>query len=288
MNAVATTTPGATTTSTRPSQPNVLWRRINDRIEQRMVVLERGVVSLLERPLRPPEVESCVAEATLLTKWLFALDLVSAGRLAREISQGFASANLSNREAATLSARIDDLRRDLQIAADDWATTESTTTHVHVVSPIDARIDAVMWHLQQQGVLVTHSPTYLSAPENADAIAVYSPTNIRDSRALLVGIGRRSSSIRRVAIHDLVGDAEELTGVSSHSDLILSLSVHPKEIADEIHSISLPDPSGSARPSSSAPTTCTPSSCRSSSSDTSRSPCRRRSTNSRVRPECWS
>ncbi len=207
-----------------------------------MVVLERGVVSLLERPLRPPEVETCVAEARLLTNWCFALDLVSSGRLARDIGRGFSTPNLTNRDAATLSARIDDLRRDLDLAADDWWAAGSSTAHVHVVSPVDARIDAVMWHLKRQGVLVTHSPTYMSAPENADAIAVYSPTNIRDSRALLVGIGRRSASIRRIAIHDLVGDVTELTSISSHCDLIVSLTAHPKELAEEITATAQPDP----------------------------------------------
>ena len=207
-----------------------------------MAIVERGVVALLGRPLQPAERDSCTREIELLAQWLFALDLVVAGRLARELGEAFSDPKLSSRAASGLATRVEELRRVLRVAGDDWNDAPKGSLHIHLVSPIDANIDAVMWHLQQRGALTTHSPTFMSAPENAAAIVVYSPANIRDASGLLNAVGRRSDVTRRVVIHDLHVQRENLAAVSTDADLVLCHSAPAKQIADEIFSISQPEP----------------------------------------------
>ncbi len=207
-----------------------------------MAIVERGVVALLGRPLQPAERDSCTREIELLAQWLFALDLVVAGRLARELGEAFSDPKLSSRAASGLATRVEELRRVLRVAGDDWNDAPQGSLHIHLVSPIDANIDAVMWHLQQRGALTTHSPTFMSAPENAAAIVVYSPANIRDASGLLNAVGRRSEITRRVVIHDLGVQRENLAAVSTDADLVLCHSAPAKQLADEIFSISQPEP----------------------------------------------
>ncbi len=241
MKAVATTKSEA---QSKPwlSQPNAVWRRIGDRIEQRMAVVERGVVALLGRPLQPEETAACVRECELLTQWLFSLDLVVAGRLTRELAEAFADPQLSNRSASALASRVEELRRVLRVAGDDWRDAPREALHVHVVSPIDAHIDALMWHLQQRGALTTHSPTFMSAPEKANALVVYSPTNLRDTAGLLTAVGRRSASTRRVIVHDIDVRREHLAEIADEADLVVPHTTPAKQLSDEVFAIAQPDP----------------------------------------------
>lgn len=224
------------------NQPNAVWRRISDRIEERMAIVERAVVALLGRPLQPAEKDACSREVELLAQWLFALDLVVAGRLARELGDVLDDPKLSSRAASGLATRVEELRRVLRVAGDDWRDAPQESLHIHLVSPIDAHIDATMWHLQQRGALTTHSPTFMSAPERADAIVVYTPTSIRDASGLLNAVGRRSEMTRRVIIHDIDVPRDNLAAVSNEADLVLSFASPAKQIADEIFSIAQPEP----------------------------------------------
>lgn len=224
------------------SQPNAVWRRIGDRIEQRMAVVERGVVALLGRPLQPSEVSECIRECELLTQWLFSLDLVVAGRLTRELAEAFGDHRLSSRSASGLASRVEELRRVLRVAGDDWRDAPREALHVHVVSPIDAHIDALMWHLQQRGALTTHSPTFMSAPENANALVAYSPTNVRDAAGLLTAVGRRNASTRRVIVHNIDVRRQHLAEIADEADLVVPHTTPAKDLADEVFAIAQPDP----------------------------------------------
>ncbi len=207
-----------------------------------MAVVERGVVALLGRPLQPAETAACIRECELLTQWLFSLDLVVAGRLTRELAEAFGDPELSNATASALASRVEELRRVLRVAGDDWRDAPREALHVHVVSPIDAHIDALMWHLQQRGALTTHSPTFMSAPENANALVVYSPTNVRDAAGLLTAVGRRNATTRRVIVHDIDVRREHLAEIADEADLVVPHTTSAKQLSDEVFAIAQPDP----------------------------------------------
>lgn len=224
------------------NQPIALWQRINDRIEERMLVVERSVVLLLERSLRAEEIEECIQECKLVSDWVFSLDLVVAGRIVRDIGLDFGSTELSSREAPGLAGRIEDLRNVLRLAADDWMDRTAISGHVHVVSQIDARIDALMWHLQKGGMFVTHTSRFAGSPVSADVMVLYPPRASRDAGPALGEIGRRSEHTRRVILHPPDEPQHQIAEIAGFADLVLPVNSPSKGLADEIHRVGLPDP----------------------------------------------
>jgi CheY-like chemotaxis protein len=229
------------------NQPIALWQRINDRIEERMLVVERSVVVLLERSLRAEEIEQCIQECKLVSDWVFSLDLVVAGRIVRDISTDFSSAELSGQDAPGLAGRLEDLRNVLRVASDDWMDRTAIAGHVHVVSQIDARIDAMMWNLQKGGMFVTHSTRFAGSPVNADVMVLYPPRDSRDAAPALSEIGRRSARTRRVILHPPDEPQHQIAEVAALADVVLSVSSPSSALAEEIHLVGLPDPAWSDR-----------------------------------------
>jgi len=183
----------------RSDQSNVVWRRIRERIEERIAVIERGITALLKDELSPAAAATCRAEASLLSQWLFALDLVVAGRLARDLGEHF-DPTPQFHEARTIATVVDQLRSVVRIAEQEWATVQAGDQRVHFVAGADAQIDAIAWHLQQNGVDVSISPTFFSAPDNADVLVVM-PQHPTDAMQLLSTACERAPLMTRALIH---------------------------------------------------------------------------------------
>lgn len=229
------------------ADPIALWQRISARIDERLQIVERSVVLLLERSLRAEEIATCRDECTLIAKWVFALDLPIAGRIMREVgsvmerSTSDDSEQLSSRDASGLAVRIQDFRTVIRVSGDDWLDHLPSSGHVHVVSLIDARVDALMWHLRKSGVSVTHTQRFAGSPPDADAMVLFWDGPIADTEPALAEIGRRSWTTRRILIHNADQPCDGLAAVSPRADVLLSIGEAPDVLAAEIRSIVLPD-----------------------------------------------
>ena len=219
-------------TGSRPAQSNVVWRRIHERVEQRISTIELGIAALLEGGLGPADASNVRAEASLLSDWFFALDLVVAGRLARDISNAFRLA-VSPSAASNIANQVQQLRGLLRVAEAEWTEVKPDGRRVHIISAADAQIDAVAWHLQQNGVDVTVSPTFFSAPDNADMVLVLS-NHPSDALNLLSTIRERSPKTTRALVVPSGTEANELLNVTSSVQLMLRHDDPPIEVANEI------------------------------------------------------
>ena len=216
----------------RSDQSNVVWRRIRERIEERIAVIERGITALLKDELSPAAAATCRAEASLLSQWLFALDLVVAGRLARDLGEHF-DPTPQFHEARTIATVVDQLRSVIRIAEQEWATVQAGDQRVHFVAGADAQIDAIAWHLQQNGVDVSISPTFFSAPDNADVLVVM-PQHPTDAMQLLSTACERAPLMTRALIHKSGTPVRHLLPVSKVVDLLLPYGGAPLELAEQI------------------------------------------------------
>lgn len=216
----------------RPVRSNVVWRRISERIEHRLAVVERSIAALLGGTLSPSDAATCRAEASLLSDWLFALDQVVAGRLARDIVEHF-DGTPTRESAATIAADVERLRTIIRVVEGEWANVTPGETRVHFVSGANAQIDAVAWHLQQNGIDISYSPTFFSTPDNADLIVVMSE-HPSDALQLLRTVGERSPSIKRALVHSSGAKQDELLRVAPAVDLLLRYDASPLEVANQI------------------------------------------------------
>lgn len=217
-----------------------LWQRISARIDDRLESVEQAVVLLLERSLRAEEVRVCIEDCGLIARWAFALDLAVAGRIAREIGEELGANTLTSREATGLATRIEDLRRVLRIAGDDWLDRLPGGGHVHVVSRIDARTDALMWHLRRNGLSVTSTTRFIGSPEQPDVMVLFWEGDCRDAVPALGEIARRSGDTGRVMIHGADAPASHLAEVAPNADLLLSIEGTAAELAHEVRAVAAP------------------------------------------------
>lgn len=227
--------------------PIALWQRITARIDERLQIVERSIVLLLERSLRADELAGCVEECALITRWVFALDLPVAGRIMREIGtiMGRSAVDgaepLSSRDTSGLAVRVQDFRTVMRVSGDEWLDHLPSHGHVHVVSRTDARVDALMWHLRKRGVDVTHTQRFAGAPQEPDAMVLFWDGQIADTEPALAEIRRRSWTTKRVLIHGEDEPTAGLASVSPRCDLLLPITESPDALAMEIRSIVLPD-----------------------------------------------
>ena len=216
----------------RPVRSNVVWRRISERIEQRLAVIERGIAALLSGSLTASDSAYCRAEASLLSDWLFALDQVVAGRLARDLVDHFDGAP-SIQNAATIAAVVDRLRTIVRLAEDEWGSVEPSDVRVHIVSGANAQIDAVAWHLQQSGIDISYSPTFFSTPDDVDLVVLMSE-HPDDAQQMLNIIHQRSSSVIRALVLSADVKADALLRVAPSADLFLRYDADPLDTANQI------------------------------------------------------
>lgn len=211
---------------------NVVWRRINERIEERLAVIERGIAGLLEGVLSPAALGTCRAEASLLSDWLFALDLVVAARVARDIVDHF-DGTATLHEAATIATDVGRLRTVIRVAEEEWANVAPGSTRVHFISGANAQIDAIAWHLQQNGIDISYSPTFFSTPEDVDLVVVLSE-HPSDALQVLQAVRQRSTTVVRTLIHPARTNPDELLSVASSLELTLRYEAAPIDSANQI------------------------------------------------------
>ncbi len=195
-------------------------------------MLEDGIAALLGGSLNQSGAASCRAEASLLSDWLFALDLVVAGRLARDLATAFETIP-DIHSAAGIAETVHRVRTVVGVAEREWADVEAGEKQVHFVSGANAQIDAVAWHLQQNGFGVSSSPTFFSAPDDADALIVMSP-HPTDALQLLSTVGQRSPNVVRALVHKADTAMGELLRVAPSVELLLRYDAPPGELANQI------------------------------------------------------
>ena len=217
---------------TRPAQSNVVWRRISERIEQRLAVIEQGIAALLSGSLSTADSATCRAEASLLVDWLFALDQIVAGRVARDIVDHFDGLPVLN-DAAAIATAVDRLRTIVRVAEDEWGNVAAGESRVHFVSGANAQIDAVAWHLQQHGINISYSPTFFSTPADIDLLVVMSE-HPSDALQLLTTVRQRSPKVVRALVHASNANPQELLRVAPSTDLLLRYDAKPAELANQI------------------------------------------------------
>ena len=211
---------------------NVVWRRISERIEERLAVIEQGIAALLSGSLSEADNARCRAEAALLVDWLFALNQDVAGGLARDLVGHFET--IPAREfAGAIATLTDRLRSIVRVVEQEWSDALLGDTRVHFISGADAQIDAVAWHLQQNGIDISHSPTFFTMPDNVDLIVVLSE-HPSDAHQVLNTIRQRSASVKRVLVHSGRAKTEELLRVASATDLLLRYDAPPVVLANQI------------------------------------------------------
>ncbi len=216
----------------RPAQSDVIWRRIAERTENHLTNIERGVASLLEDALTRAHAASCRADASLLADWLFALDLVVAGRLTRDITKAF-DGDPEPHSARAIATKVQQLRGVLRMAEGDWANADVGTQKVHIVSAPDAQIDAIAWHLRQAGIDLTYSPQFFTAPDGLDLLLVHAP-HPEDAQSALDAIRDRFPTAPRAVVHPRDASAEDLLGIASSAELLLRHDDSPRTLASEI------------------------------------------------------
>lgn len=216
----------------RTVRSNVVWRRISERIEERLAVLETGIAAVLDGAMKPADSAKCRAEASLLSDWLFALDLVVAGRLSRDLVDHFDSTPAVS-DAAAIAAVVARLRELVRVAEQDWGSVEPTDTRVHFVSGANAQIDAVAWHLQQSGIDITYSPTFFSVPDDVDLV-VLTADHPNDAQGLLNILRQRAAPVIAALVYSATVDAEDLLRVAPSADLFLPYGADPLDTANEI------------------------------------------------------
>ncbi len=217
---------------TRPVGSNVVWRRISERIEERLSVIESAIAELLGGSLSISRSAECRAEASLLSDWFFALDQIVAGRVSRDIVDYFGGVP-SVHDAATIAALVDRLRTITSVVEDEWGEAESTDARVHFISSANAQIDAVAWHLHQSGIAISYSPTFFSIPDDVDLV-VLMMEHPDDAQQVLNLLGQRSSNVIRALVHTSDMGADDLLKVASSTDLLLHYAAAPVEIANQI------------------------------------------------------
>ena len=229
MNALVS---GLSSAEARQSRSNVVWRRISQRIEERLAVIEQGIAALLSASFSPADAANCRAEASLLSDWLFALDQVIAGRLARDLIDYFDKAPAIE-HAAAIATVVDRLRTVVRVAETEWGEVAPGDTRVHFVSGANAQIDAVAWHLQQNGIDITYSPTFFSAPADVDMLVAMTE-HPSDALQLLTTIRQRSSTVKRALVHSPKADVRELLRVAPSTELLLRYDATPIDTANHI------------------------------------------------------
>lgn len=216
----------------RTVRSNVVWRRISERIEERLAVIEQGIAALLSGSLSQAANAQCRAEAALLSDWLFALNQDVAGGLARDLVGHFEKMPVKQ-SAGTIATLVDRLRTIVRVVEQEWSDAALGDTRVHFISGADAQMDAVAWHLQQNGIDISHSPTFFTMPDNVDLIVVFSE-HPSDAHQVLNLIRQRSTNVKRALVHSGKANPNELLKVASSTDLLLRYDAAPAALAQQI------------------------------------------------------
>ena len=214
---------------------DLVWGRLQARLERGLSRVERLTSSLFDRSLDATEVTEAIDLCEALASKMGTLGLGASAELVRKAANAFEQPDLDTSSAIVLASLMDDARSALASTVAELKQLSTTGQPLAIVGEVSELVDELVWVAATQGLPVSHHVDGVESTshEAAAVVVVIDDPDLGRSRPLLRGIRETHPSQPILLIapeHALVDRARVVDTVS----LVLHPRSKPLDVINEV------------------------------------------------------